>query len=294
MTNPTKAVQIRRIEYSLLSSPLTAVLYDDTTDGLGDTDVLDRVLADDRTRSITGYFSDGTQNVAIVAPSASNVTSAKTNGAYNLSTVINVTVQFSETVIVVGTPLLTLETGATDRTASYVTGTNSNTLTFEYTVQAGDTAADLDYETVSSLALNGGSIKDTDGNDATLTLPAPGAAGSLGANKAIEIDTTAPTVTVNQGAAQADPTQALAIKFDVVFSESVSGITSGDFFATGTAIITGSTIAITGSGATYGVWVSGMGASGTVQATLAAGKGTDAAGNSNVASTFTDKTVVWY
>ena len=80
----------------------------------------------------------------------------------------------------------------------------------------------------------------------------------------------------------------------MVFSESVSGITSGDFFATGTAIITGSTIAITGSGATYGVWVSGMGASGTVEATLAAGKGTDAAGNSNVASTFTDKSVVWY
>src|SRR5439155_288272 len=42
-----------------------------------------------------------------------------------------------------------------------------------------------------ALTLNGGTIKDAAGNNATLTLAAPGAAGSLGANKNIVIDTTA-------------------------------------------------------------------------------------------------------
>lgn len=60
-------------------------------------------------------------------------------------------------------------------------------------MQAGDTSADLDYTATTALALNGGTIVATTGGaTAVLVLPAPGAAGSLGANKAIVIDTTAP------------------------------------------------------------------------------------------------------
>ena len=62
-------------------------------------------------------------------------------------------------------------------------------------MQAGDNASTLDYATSGALALNGGTIRDAATNDATLTLPTPGAAGSLSANKSIEIDTLAPTVT---------------------------------------------------------------------------------------------------
>ena len=40
----------------------------------------------------------------------------------------------------------------------------------------------------TSLALNGGTIRDAATNNATLTLAAPGAAGSLGANKALVVD----------------------------------------------------------------------------------------------------------
>jgi hypothetical protein len=46
---------------------------------------------------------------------------------------------------------------------------------------------DLDYVAISSLTLNGGTIKDVAGNNAALTLPNPGAAGSLSANKNIII-----------------------------------------------------------------------------------------------------------
>ena len=61
---------------------------------------------------------------------------------------------------------------------------------FKYTVQAGDASADLDYVATTSLSLNGGTIKNYNGNiSAVLTLPSPGASGSLGANKAIVIST---------------------------------------------------------------------------------------------------------
>ena len=78
----------------------------------------------------------------------------------------------------------------------YITGfTGSTILVFNYTVQAGDTSADLDYTLTTALVLAGGTIKDAALNAATLTLATPGAANSLGANKNIIIDTTAPTVT---------------------------------------------------------------------------------------------------
>lgn len=130
------------------------------------------------------------------APTVSSVTSSTANGSYNAGDVISIQVTFSESVTVNtggGNPALTLETGTTDRTVNYVSGSGSTTLTFNYTVQAGDTSADLDYTSTTALALNGGTITATSGGAvAVLTLPSPGAANSLGANKALVIDTTAP------------------------------------------------------------------------------------------------------
>ena len=77
------------------------------------------------------------------------------------------------------------------RTATYLSGSGTGTLTFGYTVSVGQNSADLDYTSTSALTLNGATIKDAANNAAVLTLPAPGAAGSLGANKNIVIDTTA-------------------------------------------------------------------------------------------------------
>ena len=47
------------------------------------------------------------------------------------------------------------------------------------------------------MALNSGTIKDAGENSATLTLASPGATGSLAANNAIVVDTSGPTVAVN-------------------------------------------------------------------------------------------------
>src|SRR5678815_4014558 len=80
-----------------------------------------------------------------------------------------------------------------DRTVNYSSGSGTSTLTFNYTVQAGDTSSDLDYVATNSLTA-GTSIRDAAGNNATLTLASPGAVGSLSNSKAFVIDTAAPTV----------------------------------------------------------------------------------------------------
>ena len=70
---------------------------------------------------------------------------------------------------------------------NYTSGSGTATLTFRYTVQAGDTSRDLDYLGTTALLLNGGTLRDAAGNNALLTLPAPGTAGSLGTNKNLVI-----------------------------------------------------------------------------------------------------------
>jgi hypothetical protein len=150
------------------------------------------------------------------------VNASTANGSYKAGSNISITVSFSENVTVNGTPQLTLETGDTNRAASYASGTGTGTLTFTYTVQSGDTTGDLDYLSAGALALNLGTIRDAGGNDAVLTLPAPGEANSLGANKAIVIDTAEPAITA--ASCVLSPNNAY---IDVVFSEGVYGANNG-------------------------------------------------------------------
>ncbi len=101
------------------------------------------------------------------------VSSTTANGIYDTGDVVDVTVLFSEPVTVTGTPQITLETGSIDRTVSYTSGSGTDTLTFQYVVQPGDTSLDLNYVNVNSLMLNGGSINalKSPNNGAILTLP---------------------------------------------------------------------------------------------------------------------------
>ena len=67
-------------------------------------------------------------------PTVSGVGSSTADGTYKIGDVVSIQVGFSESVTVTGTPQLTLETGATDRTINYVSGSGSSSLTFTYTV----------------------------------------------------------------------------------------------------------------------------------------------------------------
>ena len=98
-----------------------------------------------------------------------------------------------------------------------------------------------------------------------------------------------PNVTINQAAAQADPTAVSPINFTVVFDQPVIGFATGDVTLTGTAGAT--TAVVSGGPTTYNVAVSGMTSCGTVIATIAAGVCTNAALEANNASTSTDNTV---
>jgi Zn-dependent metalloprotease len=151
--------------------------------------------------SPTKHLSTAVPCVALTFSPASanvtNVTSAHANGSFTTGEVIDIDVTFSTAVNVTGAPRLELETGATNRKATYLSGSGTAALRFRYTVASGDTSSDLDYTNRGALQFNGGTIKDVSTQTcATLTLPAPGTAGSLGANKAIVIDTTPPKITV--------------------------------------------------------------------------------------------------
>ena len=176
-----------------------------------------------------------------VAVTVTGVTSDHANGTFGLGEVVHVQVTFSESVTYTagsGGFGIQLETGVSDRTAAYLSGYPGAVLTFTYTVQSTDSTADLDYKATNSLALTGNAaLVDTATGlvNATLTLATPGAANSLGANKALVIDGIVPTCTINQAVAQVDPTYGTTINFTVVTSESTSNFATGDVTLTGTA-----------------------------------------------------------
>ncbi|HYE86990.1 MAG TPA: Ig-like domain-containing protein [Vicinamibacterales bacterium] len=167
----------------------------------------------DATLTLNNVGSTAAVNVDGTQAQVLNVTATTANGGYKAGDSVSITITFSQAVTVTtagGTPTLALNSGGS---ANYASGSGSTTLVFNYTVGAGQNSADLDYTATSALALNGGTINDSgSGQAAILTLAAPGAAGSLGANKAIVIDTTAPTISFSNIDLSAD-----------------SGVSSSDF-----------------------------------------------------------------
>jgi hypothetical protein len=119
--------------------------------------------------------------------------------------------------------------------------------------------------------------------------------GNEPASKAVTLDTTPPTVTINQAAGQADPAlNTQPINFSAVFSEPVTGFSNADVSLAGsTANVSAATITVSGSSANYTVTVSlnNPTSLGTVQASIPANRVTDLVGLSNTASTSSDNTV---
>ena len=107
--------------------------------------------------------------------------------------------------------------------------------------------------------------------------------------RSITVDTTAPTVTVEQKAGQGDPTNDSPVEFTVTFSEAVTGFADTDVASSAPG---SETVVVTGSGSTYNVAVSDM-TDGTVTVSVPGGGATDAAGNDNSASTSTDNSVLY-
>jgi hypothetical protein len=124
------------------------------------------------------------------AADVSFVSTSFPNGIYKAGTVIPIKVTFTGVVTVSGTPSLALNSGGT---ATYVSGSGTNVLTFRYVVGPGENVGRLDFASTTALS-NDGSITYGAGLPLDLNLPAPGAVGSLAAASAIAIDTTPPTL----------------------------------------------------------------------------------------------------
>jgi large repetitive protein len=162
------------------------------------------------------------------------------------------------------------------------------------TVELFDEGTSLGTTTASSGGAWNKSVNLTPG-DHSITAKAKDAAGNTSDPSgalAVTVDTTKPTVTINQAAGQADPATTGPINFTVEFSESVdSTFVSADVAITGTAGATSGIV--TGGPITFNVAVPTPPNGGTVIASIAAGVATDIAGNTNFASTSGDNTVTY-
>ncbi len=212
--------------------------------------------------------------VDTVKPRVINVSSSSGMTSSIVGDFIPVVITFSENVVITGTPQIELETGATDHLVDRVGPSSGiSALKFDYQVQVGDISADLAYKAINSLTLNGGTIKDSAGNNAVLTLPVPGAAGSLSANKNHVVDGIVPTVAIT-----GVPTNSnTAFTATFTFSEVVTGLFESE-------IIVGNGVrsSFSGSGKVYTVTVTPQ-AEGNVTVGLNPGSVIDVTGNTNAA-----------
>ncbi|PKU25885.1 Ig-like domain-containing protein [Telmatospirillum siberiense] len=260
------------------SSLITGGTYSTgTISSLGSTlsDVTEVII---QTDGYSLYNNFDITNVRAIGPTAvTSVTSSTTDGAYKAGSTVSIQVTYDHIVTVTGAPELRLATGSTSEYATYASGSGTNTLTFTYVVQAGDSSSDLDYSSSGALILNGGTITDSyNSAAAALTLPTPGAAGSLGANKAIVIDTTAPST-------PSTPDLATASDNGSSSTDNITNATTPVFTGTTEANATvtlydGSTVIGTGTADGSGNWSITSSTLSTGGHTITA-KAADAAGN---------------
>ena len=209
------------------------------------------------------------------------------DGAYKAGDTVDIRVTFDEAVNVEfthGTPTLTLDTGAM---VEYTSGTGETELLFQYTVDAEENSADLNYADINSLALNGGTITATTHDDTLiLRLPAVTSANSLAGSSAVIVDTAAPTVIIDAPSTPHDGAQNTdTVSYTVTFNETVTEFIEGDITVTGTAsggFPEASNFAGTGADYTFDVVTNGD--DGTVMVTIPADVAEDGAENGNEAS----------
>ena len=231
--------------------------------------------------------TSGTVLVDNTAPVVTNVTSSTSDGAYRAGQTVSIQVTFDEPVFVAGgndKTTFELNSGATVQYSG--SGSGTTTLTFLYVIAAGQNSADLDYTSVGALTVHGnGKLTDAVGNEVVYAsaLPAPAGAGSLGFNKSIVVDTTAPGVSLTSAAP--NPTNG-TISVTATFSEPVYGFAVGDITVTnGTA---GSFTGIDGD--TVFTYIVTPNADGLVTTTVPAASAADLATNPNSVSNTISRT----
>src|SRR5690606_37667238 len=148
---------------------------------------------------ITAKATDAAGNTSGAAPGLSVIIDTSTpsvtslavpaNGTYKIGDTLSFTTNLDGAVTVEtggGTPRLSLTIGSATVYANFVSGSDSAALVFNYTIQSSDN--DTDGITVGALQSNGGTLRDTAGNNLSLTL------NSVGSTANVLVDGVAPEV----------------------------------------------------------------------------------------------------
>jgi hypothetical protein len=200
-------------------------------------------------------------NTAVI-PTVVSIVESPSSGDLDPGKTVALTLTMSEPVTVNtagGTPTLTLNDGAT---ATYV-GASGNTLTFSYTVAAGQNVAAL---AATALNLNGATVQDSAGHSASLSLTGLTQSGP-------QIDTTPPAAPV--------------ITSDVVNANNSVTLTGTAEANSTVTVYDGQTALGTTTANVSGAWTYSTGALANGSQVFTA-TSTDAAGNTSAASTAVD------
>ena len=180
-------------------------------------------------------------------PTVASVTPVSDPGAddtYGLGDTIEVEVEFNEAVTVTGMPRIQFEVGGNQdehlKWATYARGTGTTSLRFTYVVQAGDMDDNGIWLQANKLELNGGTIQNTNAQNATLTYTEPGRQDDHKVDGSIAPDTTPPAL---ESATVAEDGNSIQLTFDEPYDPvAVAGLTASIGFrvtADGSSVTSG-------------------------------------------------------
>ena len=178
-------------------------------------------------------INGGTDTVVDVTDVEVTSTPIAAADTYSVGEKIQITVTFEDNVTVTGRPEFEIKLGSTEtRRASYVSGTGTTALVFEYTVQSQDRDDDGIWIDADALKLNGGTIQDGDNNDANLD---HAQLGKQEDHKVNGSDITQPRIaSIERHEPRTSPTNADSLTWRVTFNEQVENVDATDFTMSGT------------------------------------------------------------
>ena len=136
----------------------------DSTNNDADLDLGEHAIGNDGSHKVDGSID--------YAPTVQNLyfmDSPQSGDTYAVGELVQVEIEFSETITVTGAPELTLDIGSATRAAQFASAWRQSAR-FRYEVQAEDLDTDGISIAADALRLNGGTIRDSGGNDAELNL----------------------------------------------------------------------------------------------------------------------------
>ncbi len=179
--------------------------------GIDDGELLFSVVLTDSGGNAGTTISD-TVTKETVVPVVSSVTS--TNGIYIIGNTLQAQVSFDDAVVVSGSPTLSMSVGSSTVTAVYVSGSNTNTLTFETIITEGQ--LDSDGISIDALSAEDNVIEDLSGNDAATTL------NGVSDLSSVLVDAVKPSVSGVEAPVSGIYVQNSQVNFVVNFDEAVT------------------------------------------------------------------------